>query len=664
MTLYRRRLLTIIVLVVALSLTIAGCGGQEEPTPTVEPQPVNTPVPPPTETPVPPPPTDTPQPPPTNTPLPTEAPTPDVTADFITFESPEGGYALKYPGDWFTDNSFGFTALASNEALLDSPDPGEEGGIAVILGADTAEFTTDNPVQMMDGVVADFGIAEDSEITEGPTAVTINGKYAATAVINGISDNGTPLSALVTIIVDGERTVIMLAATPSETEAEFRPIFEAMAASIEMKEPVASPLPESEGMLLYGETAAASVPVDGQSTWEFIGLEGEVIDIIASPQTEDFDLVLDLLNEKGDSVLDFEIDESFGVEELRGFTLPASGTYTIAVSGFGGLGGDYEVTLAETGALTGAENTIRYGETQNGTVTSADGSTWGFLGGEGDFVDITVAPFDEFDLLVDVLDSNGQSILEAGPVDDSFDTEFIRILPLPSAGAYTIAVTGYEGTFGDYEITLDLSNGGQPGSIIFAFDTLDPGDTEGHAFPFTAMVGEVVTFQLDPEADFDAVIEIYNDDTDELLEEIDMTTGFEEAVFSVPEDGNYYFLVQGFEGSAGEYDATLLGSDRVIFELAIGDGVIGRFSEDGVIEYLFRGTAGDNLILTAETNDALDLMLELLDLDDNSLLQVDEFTAGGTETLSYSFTEDQVVFIRVSEFFGEQGQFSLLVDAE
>ncbi len=663
----RFRLLTILALVAVMSLTLAACGGKEEPTPTPEPPvAVDTPVPPPpTDTPEPPPPTDTPVP-PTETP----EPEPEVGADFVPFESAEGGFTLRYPDGWFTDDLLGFAIFASAEELLDAPDPGEEGGVAMVIAGNSSEFEGDDPVAMLETTAAEMDISEDAKIIEGPMAITINGQDAATAVIQGTSASGTPLSAFLTIIVNGDRAVVVVAATPSETEKEFRPQFEAMTASIEVGEPTESvvetpDLPPSEGILLYGDSATGTVPVDGSSAWEFIGLEGEAIDIVVRPQTDDLDVVVDLLDETGASVLDFEIDDSFGAEELRNFVLPSSGTYVILLRGFAGSSGAYDLVLSEAGSATGSvEGVIGYGDLMAGSILSAEGATWTFTGKAGDFVDITVYPFDEFDLVVDVLDAGGVSLLDEGPVDDSFDTEFVRILRLPETGEYTIAITGYEGEIGDYEVSLDLSNGGQPGSIVFAFDTLEADETEGHAFPFTALSGEVVTFQVDPVFELDVVIGVYNDETGELLEEVDSYTGFEEMVFVVPEDGNYYFLVSRFEETAGDYDATLLGSNLVIFELAIGDGVIGRFSDDGIISYIYRGTAGDKLVVTAENNDELDVVLEIEDLDGNVLLQVDDNASGGTETLTYEFTEDMIVYIDVMEFFNEPGQFLLFMDAE
>jgi hypothetical protein len=652
------RLLLTVIVIATMGLLLAACGGGEEPTPV--PEVVNTPVPPPpTDTPAPPPPTDTPPP-------PTETPVPEVVVEYTHFESAEGGFAIDYPSDWFTGGMPGFNTFASAEELLDSPDPGEEGGVALVLSGPTSDFNGTDPVNIMEQLIDEMGLANDMEVVDGPTAVTINGNDGASTHMRGTSDNGIPLSFLVTLVSNGENTAVMVAATPQETEADFLAIFKEMANSIEVFEPVAAALPESQGVLLYGTTETSSVTDAGPSTWDFIGLEGETINIIVRPLADDFDVAFDLLDESGSSVLDTEIDESFGLEELRDFTLPASGNYTISVRGFAGAVGDYEITLAEAGAVpvAGAAGTIAYGDLMNGSLASGESANWTFAGEARDFVDITVTPYD-FDLVVDILDPSGVSLMDEGPVDDSFDTEFIRVLSLPDDGTYTIVVAGYEDEFGDYDISLDLSNGGQPGSIVFAADTLEESETEdGHAFPFTALTDEVVKFYVDPEFGFDTVIDIVNDDTDETLDSIDLTTGFEEAVFTVPEDGNYYFLVKGFEGSFGAYDATLLGSDFAIFELAVGDGVVGRFGPDGLIDYIYRGKAGETVTFTAETSDDLDLVLKMTDLDDNSLMEVDEFVAGGAETLTYTFTEDLIVFLTVSEFSANQGQFTLLVDVE
>ena len=235
-----------------LFLTACGGGGEEEtpdndnsPTdsstdtstdapvedPTEEPAPTDTPVPP-TATPVP----------PTATPEPTA--TPDPAAGFVPFESPEGGFKISHPDGWFNSELFGLAIFASAEELLDSPDPGEEGGVMVVITGPTEDFENDfgslDPVTVLDEGAGDLGLGEDSEIVEGPTATTINGVDAATAVITSTSDNGTPLTTYLVILIDETRGAVAFGATPSESADEFMPIFETMATTIELMEPVGS----------------------------------------------------------------------------------------------------------------------------------------------------------------------------------------------------------------------------------------------------------------------------------------------------------------------------------------------------------------------------------------------------------------------------------------
>lgn len=67
------------------------------------------------------------------------------------------------------------------------------------------------------------------------------------------------------------------------------------------------------------------------------------------------------------------------------------------------------------------------------------------------------------------------------------------------------------------------------------------------------------------ELEFDVIVQVYKD-TGQLLDEVDATTGFEELLFTAPADGIYYFRIAGFDGSTGEYDVTLIGSDRVSWQ--------------------------------------------------------------------------------------------------
>jgi hypothetical protein len=659
-------------------LLLTACGGGEEPTaepetvePTDEPAPTDTPEPEPTDTPEP-----TPE--PTNTPEPTAVP--DPAAGFVEFSSPEGGFNLKYPEDWFTSDLFGLMVIASDEELLDAPDPGEEGGVMVVISGSAEEITADigttDPVEILNSAVVEFDLGDDAEIVDGPTAITINGVDGATAVITATSDNGTPLTALFIVILNEARGAVAFGVTPTESSETYMPIFEAIANTLELTEPVKSTI-ESEGFLLFGDVVTAAVPAEGSSTWDFIGLEGELVDIIVEPLSTELDLVVDVVDEAGVSILEFgAVDESFGTEEILGLAIPASGTYYIIVTGFDSSDtGEYQLTFNEAGtSTTGGGTTVTagdltYGETIFGSISTDNSApSFTFAGSEGDFARILVDPAGDLDVVIDLLDPAGESLV-LGEKDLSFGSEVMGAF-LSEDGEYTIVVKPFtEGDTGDFDVTLE----GPAGVAVSAADTLEE-EGEEHAFPFTANEGEIVTVLVDPDDELDVVITVFNEDTDEELITIDSSFGTERRSFHVPEDGNYYFLVAGFvadedssEGGAnvGDYSITMLGSPEVIFELAFGDSVFGKFSAaTGMVEFWFGGTTGDTATITLESAEGVDGTIKILDQDDNVLAEIDDAFSGETETLSYTFESDDLVIIRAAEFFGSSGDFDLYVDFE
>jgi hypothetical protein len=693
-----------LVAMILFGLFLTACGGGDDETPPADDTPTDAPAdtptdapaddpteePAPTETPVPP--TETPVP-PTATPEPTA--TPDPAAGFVSFESLEGGFKISHPEGWFNSELFGLAIFASAEELLDSPDPGEEGGVMVVITGPTDEFEEDfgslDPVVVLDEGAGDLGLGEDAEIIEGPTAVTINGVDAATAVITSLSDNGTPLTTYLAILIDETRGAVAFGATPTETADEFIPIFETMATTIELMEPVVSEEPEelptagddvelleTEGFLLFGDVMTAAVDAGSSSTWDFIGLDGEFVDIVVTPLTDALDVVVDVVNEAGDSILpDGPIDNNFGEEEILGLAIPESGAYYIIVTGFGSEdAGEYQLSFNETGVASSGSTTegvsisgdIAYGDSINGSITAEDAApAFSFAGNVGDIARVLVDPEGELDVVVDIVDADGESLVLAG-TDNSFGSEVVAA-QLPADGEYAVLVTPFdEGAVGDFEVTLE----GPAGSVVFAGDTLEEAG-EDHAFPFTAEEDELVYILVEPDGELDVVVRVFNEDTDEELIEIDRSFALEGVGYRVPEGGNYYFQVAGFvpddnteDGgeNLGDYFVTLLGSERTLFELAFGDTVQGRFdTNEGYVEYIFGGVAGDTINLTLETTDASDGVLEIFDLDDNSLASVDDAFSGEGEVLSYTFAEDGLVIIRVSDFFAGGGLFDLFVDA-
>ncbi len=657
------RLMIVFILFTGLIL-LAACGGGDTTTPEPTAAPTNTSAP---DTPVPP--TATPVP-PTATPEPTA--TPDVTAGFSTFESAESGVKVRYPSDWVSQDVFGFLMFATNQELFDNPNSVDEGAIALIISGDLMDLETTDPMEAFDIASAEFSGDDQVEILSGPDTVEINGMQVAKATIRTTSDDGTEITGIFAVMIGEEAGGVFAAFTPSATAEQYLPTFEAMLSTVQLSAPTVTDigttdLPETEGFLLPGDVVENSVEDEDGDTWSYIGLEGEVVDITVEP-TGDLDVIVDVLDAEGNSIIGGELDDQFGTETITALAFPASGDYYVVVKGFAGGTGDYTLTIVEsgTGSSGGITPTgdLSVGTAVEGSITGDETASWTFGALESDFIDVVVTPLDDdLDVVVDVLGPDGKSLFDE-PTDDSFDTEIIPVIIIPEDGLYTVTVTGFEGSVGDYELLVRATNNGETHTIFFVSDSsIDEADEE-HQFPFNALEGDTVTAIIEPlETEFDVVLSLYNDDTDELIEEVDASFGLESHTFEVPESGNYYFLVNGFDGSTGTYDAAFVGSETVIYELAVGDEVYAKFGEGALLQYYLGGDPGDTVTIMIEPDPDTDVVLRITDLDGNILVEdVDLGFSGEAETLEYTFGDEGLVIIEVVDFWEVLGTFSLTIE--
>jgi hypothetical protein len=312
------------------------------------------------------------------------------------------------------------------------------------------------------------------------------------------------------------------------------------------------------------------------------------------------------------------------------------------------------------------EGFIGYDETITGSVATDTSARWFFTGNEDDVVTIVVEPEGTFDVVVDLQDEFGLSLLPGGPVDQSFGTERITNFRLPHTGDYFIVVRGYAGSAGEYSVAL--SRGGivgidLPGSTLVITPTL--AEDGQHAYPFEAAAGAILELIVEPEGDLDVVLEIYRDfggEDDELIVSVDHSFGTEELEFEVPEDGNYYVLVRGFAGEAGTYELTMTAGVDIIFELAVRDLVYGYVGEEGYLDYMINGRDGESVTLTVESGEELDAVIEIVDLEGTIVAAVDDGFTGEAETLTYTFTADALYLIRVRSFMGTPGSFVMAIE--
>lgn len=621
----KRRLQSILLLFLVSVLVLGACGGDSEEatalpeTPVVETETVPTEAP--TEAP-----TEVPTEAPTATPVPPTA-TPDPTAGFELYTNASQGISLRYPADWILDDSF-FITLATGEELLDGPDEGEEGAFVTIISGPAEDLGSNDPMDLMDEFMAELLEDEsEAEVIEGPTATTINGQDAAVAVAKGPVEDGeeTLIIVILATIINGDQAAVVIGITPEETEDEYRPVIEAIINSVEVTTPVVSDETDDAGVIFTGDSVEGSVAGDLPSSWQFFGFEGDRIDIVVEPLTDSFDVVVDVRDGTGSSILPGgAVDSSFGTEEILDLEIPSTGDYAIVIYGFAGSTGDYELSVSE--AVGGGGDGIPEGETRPIApgvvyqVTLAEDATdnYVFTAVAGEPLVIIADSYDNLDVQLEIYDADGNFV---DGMDDAFSDESESLEFTPEAdGEYTVTVNGFLGDGGDYAITiLNLTEGAE--DILLQDSDVVPEDGSID-YTLTASGGDAFVLAAQPEESFDIMFEIYGPDG-ELVESRDdlsaLSGDMETHIFFPPADGEYTLSLVGFVGTGGAY------------ELTIGSATLA----DGTITI---SNNGGGSTLTG-TNDEYDTVFPLPD-------DVQSFTGQGGETaVNYqtSLTLDEVM---------------------
>ncbi|NIY15304.1 MAG: hypothetical protein GWM98_10600, partial [Nitrospinaceae bacterium] len=93
------------------------------------------------------------------------------------------------------------------------------------------------------------------------------------------------------------------------------------------------------------------------------------------------------------------------------------------------------------------------------------------------------------------------------------------------------------------------------------------------------------------------------------------------------------------------------------------DEVQGSLGSDAQLDYYFRGDAGEIFTVSIETNDEIDLVIEIYADGDTQtpLAEIDDNLFGEGEELTFTIPNDGLYIIRIREFFGETGSFILTI---
>jgi serine/threonine protein kinase len=278
------------------------------------------------------------------------APTSDnVTANFIGRQSDAFGISLAAPDNWYFEDTAGYVAVASDEGVISDEVEITEGGVVYVFADSLEDIGVIDPVAMLQLAAPNLELSADAAIVEQPSPLTISGQPAAIAAIRGTTDEaGTPYLALISLIIHEERFAIAVGATPEESISTYRPVLEAIINTIEVTEPSGGA--DLQGYLEYGETVNGGVDNEGAVVqWGISGQRNDILDVTVLPLDSDFDLVVDVWDATGASILrGGPVDRSLGEETIERLRLPEEGDYFIVIYGYNESTGDYELTVEES----------------------------------------------------------------------------------------------------------------------------------------------------------------------------------------------------------------------------------------------------------------------------------------------------------------------------
>ncbi len=334
------------------------------------------------------------------------------------------------------------------------------------------------------------------------------------------------------------------------------------------------------------ETITGEVPDGQRFRHDFEAAADEAVTITVRSTDNTLDPRVSLLNAAG-SVLASNDDHGSGDTSLgrfdsriSAFVIPESGTYTVEISGFGGIGGRFELTI-DRGDATTVEtppDTIEALQVIEGRVTLQEDFTYDFEAEAGDVLTITAqAASTDLDVDVWVENENGDVVMmnyDHGSSDASLNFYDARIpnLIIQESGRYQVTVTGYEaGTTdfaeGDLTLTIERVMTGAPvgpGEEQVFLGELQANGTSQQTFE--AQAGDFVTItvrslndNLDPLVDLispDGVILANNDDHGSRSGSLGR---LDARIYNylISEDGTYTAEVGGYRDRAGAFALTI-----------------------------------------------------------------------------------------------------------
>ncbi len=314
--------------------------------------------------------------------------------------------------------------------------------------------------------------------------------------------------------------------------------------------------------------------------------------------------------------------------DIRDFTLPTSGTYTVTVDGRGDATGDYTLgyTNFNQGAVSFSDNDSR----ATSLDFAGDGEGFFFDAEAGDIITSFADNFTDGGMQISLVDPNGEIVTSDFSLTGNFDAE-IRDFVLPESGTYLFLVEGYDDGQGDY--TFGFTNFTQivePISDNQGVATrLDFGG-DGQAFSFEAEAGDIVTAFDDNFTDGGMSITILDPNGVEVASSFSLTGNFDTEIrdLLLSETGTYLILVEGRGDSIGDHTFGFTNFTQIATPIFDNQSVATRldFGGDGQA-FSFEAEAED--IITAFVDNFTDGGMQIRILDSNNAEVASNFSLTG-----------------------------------
>lgn len=302
---------------------------------------------------------------------------------------------------------------------------------------------------------------------------------------------------------------------------------------------------------------------------------------------------------------------------------------------------------------------------------------WTFTIADDRYASIALVPDEpHLDLSMTLLGPDRRAVAE---LDGGFAgvTESTADVFLAEPGSYIIEVSDFHGDPGRYTLALTLSNQpqhvtGGPIALGQTLQTVLPVDGRQY-WVFDGVARRRVNIVLEPgAAAFDPILEILGPGDHQLAVRNEGTAGRPELVadFELPLSGQYAILVRAASPQAGPYTVSLDEGGRLAEaihdagDLSYGSVHPGTLQPREAHAWFVPGRAGDHVLIRVNPfSAALDLDVWLLDPRFERVVAVDEFTAGGSETVELTLADDGQYVVLVRDFNGEPGDYEIVLGA-